>query len=471
MVTKSFKLNIIAASLAALLLSACGGSDNNTAEEPNPDGGDSHDDSGDGGDSHDHGTGDITIDSSGRLAVFNEDTSVTTIFDLKTGDLLDTFSSTHTENSLTASAGYRFAVVASRNNNHVEFIDSGLLIEDHGDHLHEYEYAPVRSDYTLNGPRPTHIVKNDDEMIIFYDGNAESGESASVQVLKDSDISGETSELPHIDYSVNMHGVAQSQDDGEYLLSTILRDAADSTSSGSLPDQVGVYHLHGTEYTQEQVLDVTCPDLHGAAQNDDYVAFGCSDGVLVTHEHDGTYESVKIENTDAVGSSRIGGLYGHDESESLIGVAAGTLIAVNPGVNTMEALEWQLADDVSAVSYAFSHEAEYFLVLDSAGYLNILNAHSHDGEAHWVLVDSIDISEEDVSTMPEGMKFSMTVAQNGDYVYVADPIAQHILQIDLETMSITRDYEIGFAAQALTWLGIPEEGHGDDDHDDSDHDH
>jgi len=431
--TKSFKLNMVAASLAALLLTACGGADTDIIEQ---DPIEVPDDGGDNGDEHDHGTGDISVDSSGRLAVFNEDTSVTSVFDIKTGDLLDTFSSTHTDNSLTASANYRFAVVASRNNDYVEFIDSGLLIEDHGDHLHEYEYAPVRSDYTLNGSSPTHIVKNDDEMIIFYDGNADAGVPASVQVLKDSDISGETSELPHIDYSVNMHGVAQSQDDGEYLLSTIRRDAADSTSSGTLPDQVGVYHLHGTEYEQEQILDVTCPDLHGAAQNDDYVVFGCSDGVLVSHEHDGEFEAVKITNVDEVGTSRIGSLYGHDESDSLIGVASGALFAINPAVSTMEKLEWQLADGVSAVSYSFSHGAEYFLVLDSEGYLNILNSHSHDGEAHWVLVDTIDISEEDISTMPEGMNFSMTVAQNGDYVYVADPIAQHILQIDLEEMSI-----------------------------------
>jgi hypothetical protein len=98
-------------------------------------------------------------------------------------------------------------------------------------------------------------------------------------------------------------------------------------------------------------------------------------------------------------------------------------------------------------------------VLDSAGYLNILNSHSHDGEAHWELVTSIDISEEDISTMPEGMSFSMTAAQNGDHVYVADPIAKHILQIDLATMTIEDDIEIGFSASAITWLGIAEEAH------------
>jgi hypothetical protein len=44
--------------------------------------------------------------------------------------------------------------------------------------------------------------------------------------------------------------------------------------------------------------------------------------------------------------------------------------------------------------------------------------------------------------MPEGDSFSMTVAQNGHYV--ADPIAQHVLHIDLETMTIEGDIEIDF---------------------------
>ena len=449
MMTTSFQLNMIAASIAALLLSGCGDAETNIIEKDPievPD---------------DHGHGDdYLIESLGRLAVLSANTNVATLLDLDNADVLDTFSLINDSNAITASAGFRFAIIASRNNDYVGFIDGGLWREDHVAHLHDYKQAPIMSDFELHGSRPTHIVKSDNKTAFFFDGNTETGTFASVQVVSDTDISGEISEIPTLNYSINMHGVAEPHDDD--LLSTIRRDDAQSTSSGTLPDQVAVYHLHDNEYEQEQVLTVTCPDLHGAAKNDGYVVFGCSDGVLVAHEHDGEYEAVKISNIEEVGSSRIGSLYGHEESDSFIGVAAGTLFAINSRVKTMEKLEWQLADGISAVSYTFSHEAEYFLVLDSAGYLNILSSHSHDGAAHWELVDSIDISEADTADMPEGMSYSMTVAQNGDYVYVADPIAQHILQIDLQTKTITRDYEIGFAPKALTWLGIAEEGHNHD---------
>jgi hypothetical protein len=64
--------------------------------------------------------------------------------------------------------------------------------------------------------------------------------------------------------------------------------------------------------------------------------------------------------------------------------------------------------------------------------------------------------------MPDDMSFSMTVAQNGQFAYVADPIAQHVLQIHIEDMEIEGDIELDFAPASITWLGIAEEA---DDHD------
>jgi len=454
---KSFQLNFIAASIAALFLSGCGDAETTIIEKAPIEVPDE--------DAHDHDDHDeYTIESQGRLAVLSAESNVTTLYDLDDGDLLDSYSLIHDSNVLTASADYRFAVIASRSNDYVGFIDSGLWREDHGEHLHDYKQAPAMSDFELNNSRPTHIIKNDGKMVVFYDGDAESGVSSSVQVLTDIDISEQTSELPHIDYSINMHGVAEPK--GDYLLSTVRRDDAESTSAAKvLPDQVGVFHLHDNEYKQEQLLDITCPDLHGAAQNEDYVVFGCSDSILVVHQHDDDYEAEKIANIADLDGLRISTLYGHEESASFIGIASdhsssnAILFSINPEEGEIEKLEWQPADGASPVSYAFSHEAENFLILDSAGYLNILSAHNHDGEIHWELEQSLDISEEDVSTMPEGMSFSLTVSQNGDYAYVADPIAKHILQIDLETITIKGDIEISFIPQSLIWLGIAEEEH------------
>jgi hypothetical protein len=459
--TGSRQFSLLAAAIATVLLAGCGDAETTIIEKDPievPDEG--------GDDGHNHGDDGYTIDSLGRLAVLSAESADVTVFDLDDGDSLDSFSLVHGSNALNVSADYRFAVIASRGQDYVGFIDGGLWREDHGDHLHDYKQGPVMSDFAMAGSRPTHVVKHDGQMAVFYDGDAEAGIPAAVQVVTDSDISNQTSVLPALDYNINMHGVAEPR--GEHLLATVRRDDAQSTSANKiLPDQVGVYHLHDGEYELEQVLETDCPDLHGAAQNHEYVVFGCSDGVLVAHQHDDEYEAAKIINIDGLDGLRIGTLYGHEESESFIGIASGhgggtaILVSVNPEENAMESLEWQ--PDASPVAYAFSYDGEHFLVLDNAGYLNILSAHEHDGHLHWELEGQVDITAEDVSTMPEGMSFSMTVAQNGQYVYVADPIAQHVLQIHLQDMEIEGDIELDFAPAAITWLGIAEEEH--------DHDH
>lgn len=464
-----FQLNIIAGALATLLLSACGDSESNITEKDPIKVEDDHGD-------HDD---EFLIESLGRLAVLSGESNSAAVLDLDDGDLLETFSLTHSNNSLTYSAGYRFAVVSSRANDYVGFIDSGLWRENHGAHLHDFQQAPVMSDYTLAGNSPTHIVKHDGQMVVFNDGNADAGTSASVQVISDVNISNETTELPTLEFSTNMHGVAKVH--GDYLFATLRRDDAETTSANSvLPDQVAVYHLHDNEYEQEAVLTENCPDLHGAAQNSEFVLFGCSDGILAVHQHDDEFEAEKVANIDDLGELRIGTIYGHEENDTFIGIAKEhdgsevTLVSINPEHGEMEALEWQPASDASPVSYAFSYEGEYFLVLDSKGMLNILepHTHEHDGEVetHWELANSVNVSTEDLSTMPEGLSLSMTVAQNGPYAYVADPIAKHILQVHLEDADVEGDIELSFAPKSLVWLGIAEEAHEHDHDEDEDED-
>jgi hypothetical protein len=50
----------------------------------------------------------------------------------------------------------------------------------------------------------------------------------------------------------------------------------------------------------------------------------------------------------------------------------------------------------------------------------------------------------------------MTVAQNGELVYVSDPIAQHIVKINLETVTVTHEIELDFIPASIAWLGIAE---------------
>lgn len=460
--TKSFQLNLLAAAIGSLLLTGCGDAETTIIEkEPIIE---SPTDSGNDGGSGD----DYTIDSMGRLAVLSADNTEAFIFDIDESDLLDTFALTYNASYLAASPDYRYALINSRSNDNISFIDSGIWREDHGEHLHDYKQGPAMSDYTLNGSRPTHIVNHDGQIAVFYDGNAEAGTNASVQVITDGDITNETLALPGIEYDINMHGVAEPR--GEHMLSTLRRDDAESTSNAKiLPDQIGVYHFHDGEYELEQTLDLTCPDLHGASQNHEFVAFGCSDGVLVAHQHNDAYGAEKIANIEGLSGMRVGSIYGHEASETFIGVASNhganaMLVMLSPQENEMEIIDWQPMEGAASTSYKFDFTGEKFLILDNLGYLTVLEPHEHDGHMEWEFSGRVDISEEDVSNMPEGMSFSMTVAQNDHYAYIADPIAQHVLQVHLVDMEIEGDIELNFAPAKLTWLGIAEALESDHDH-------
>ncbi len=188
---------------------------------------------------------------------------------------------------------------------------------------------------------------------------------------------------------------------------------------------------------------------------------------MVAHQHDAEFESVKIANIDGLNSMRIGTLYGHHDSDNFIGVASAhgggeaTLVAIDPQANEMELIDWENTADASPVSYAFSHNGEHFLILDDEGFLTTLHGHIEGDHVHWEVASRLDITEEDVAAMPEGESFSMTVAQNGHYVFVADPIAQHVLTVNLEEAAIEGDMELEFVPSGLVWLGI--EG-GEADH-------
>ncbi|WP_395338468.1 5-methyltetrahydrofolate--homocysteine methyltransferase [Ningiella sp. W23] len=451
-------LGILTIAVSAAFLTGCGDAETTIierdpiVEEPPSDGGS--------GSGNPPG-GDFLIESMGRLAVTSAQSNSISLIDLDDGAVLDSFTLSHEGSRLYASGSHRYAVITARSNDMVEFIDGGLWREDHVDHLHDYEQMPQMTDYVLTGSRPTHFVNELGQSAIFYDGDAEAGVPASVQVITDTDITNENSNPASLMYTVNMHGVAEPR--GEFLLSTIRRDDVESTSGNTiLPDQVGVFHLHDGEFELEQTLDVNCPDLHGAAQNHDAVLFGCGDGVLVAHEHDNAFEASKIENIDAIGSARVGSIYGHHDAEAFIGVASNRatgevfVLSLDAEANSMEMIDWQPEDGARPIAYSFTYDGEHALILDSLGFLTVLSGHVHAGVNEFEFEGRIDISEQDLSLMPEGQNFSMTVSQNGGYAFVSDPIAQHVVMVHIEDREIEGDFELDFVPASLTWLGIAE---------------
>lgn len=67
----------------------------------------------------------------------------------------------------------------------------------------------------------------------------------------------------------------------------------------------------------------------------------------------------------------------------------------------MDLIDWQPVESAKVVSRGFSFEAEQFLILDNQGYVTVLEPSQTDGVTQWVFAERLDITEQDIASMPE----------------------------------------------------------------------
>lgn len=437
------KLSLAALLIGASLLSACGDSTTNIVEkDPIPV-----------EDDHDHDHDDVS--AAGRLVISAKDSNLLSVYELSDGSLLDSFAVADIPSALAASPAHRYALAIQRTTDRVEFIDGGLYQEDHVDHLHDYQQDPELVSFVLSNSRPTHITASDSQLAVFFDGDAASSTPAAVAVITDADITTDSNGYPVLNYSVNMHGAAQPR--GDYLLSTV----RDANSATTLPDKVAVYEQHGDHYHEELVFDELCPGLHGSAQNEHFISFGCTDGVLLIEQAGTTFTASKLANTaDITGSMRIGTLVGNMHAGHFVGFAGTSAFAIDAHDAEMALIDWQATDGATLTGYGFADKGSKFVLLDSLGYLTILNYHGHEhegtGEAAFEFAAKVQLTTADVTAMPQGSRFELAISASDDKVYVINPIDRTLLTVDTADAEVVATKQLNFMPHKLVWLGIAE---------------
>lgn len=444
-------IRTVSLAVAAALLAACGGTEVTINEKDpivieNPD--------------HDHDE----VNANGRLVVTALDSAYVQVLELPAATELSSFLAQAIPSALYASADHRYAAVVQRTQDLVQFIDGGLWQENHVDHMHDYQAAPKLAAFELTQVRPTHFTASAGQLTVFFDGNSATGAAAGVAVLTDADIGSDAADYPQLSYQTHQHGAAQAR--GEYLLSSI----RDVNSSTSLPESVGLYEQHGDHYHLEHTFTETCPGLHGSAQNHDYIAFGCTDGVLLINQTDTEFVASKLLNTaDFTGSMRIGTLEGAQNAEHFIGLAGTTVFAIHPADNEMTLLDWQPGTATAISGYGFAEQGEKFLLLDNTGALTIFNYHGHEHDHVHTLaegdafeyVTKIALNTGSNTTLPEGSSFNLAISASDDKVYVSNPITRQVLTIDLHDGEVVAEQELNYVPGKMVWLGIatPAEDH------------
>lgn len=428
LLNKPVKLPSLVFALATL--TACGGGDTKIVErDPIPI-------------ENDHDDEPLT---QGRLLVAIKDQPKVDIWDIKDATLLEEYTLNEPASALYASPSYRYGFVIQRLANRVNVIDSGLSQEDHGDHKDDTIEAPRWLAFGTDKARPTHFTGTETQSAIFYDGNADTATPAQVGIFTEENI---TNNSPGnwLEYTAHMHGAAQAR--GDYLLSTI----RDPLTTSTLPDKVGLYKASNGVYNEQQVFIETCPGLHGSAQNETQIAFGCTDGVLVVTQTDDNFSAKKIHNPENItGTVRIGTVLGNKHNTGFVGIAAGQFFSIDTVNPTVSAITWLEAgtNDTTALAYGFANEGELFVILDNKGWITLLNTNN------WSISTRIQAITSNLSALPTGSRFELALTP-GHKIYVSDPIANQIKQIDLEEAKVTGSLQLTGTPAKIVWIGIAE---------------
>ena len=415
---------------------------------------------------------------------------------------------------VTSDGRYGFVLQRSRNvtlddhgieDNKIYIVDSGLAVEEHGDHFDPVTRAPSLLPYQLGHGgghageadfyNPVHFVTHHGLTAIFYDGIAgPSDDNPDLEeqngwavVYRNSDFEGSTEPpMPIFELEVDhySHGAVVPVDD-EHFIVTIAEPEG-------LPNGVEVYeaHEHGDHVDIERVADFSglCPRLHGEATWGPYVAFSClaGEGILVlTHDHEtGSFESTVVSYPGMYTSGGVAATtlhadeVGHDDVIFMVrygpnqqDFAKITEHDIEEGPDaTPDVLEMPWGSDVRHRGFAFEPvdgSAVRLLVQDADPdnyHLDVLELgdmdHDVEGEGHFVVLTATgDLHIYDL-TMESGEELVGTISGIvGDtsescpdvgcpslalapgFAYVSDPAEGKVYEVHLAEAHIERELD------------------------------
>lgn len=243
-----------------------------------------------------------------RLAVSDTEAGQVTILNLNDGSIAGTLTMSAPARLVATESG-RFAGAVQMDANRVDFIDSGLGLEEHGDHVDPVTTDPRLLDYSLMGTDvgsedPVHFVSHSGYVTIHFDGVWDDVAADHVPakniILPEEQLLRAAPEPALVLDSAPQHGVSVVTESGHLIMTEPSLDREVST----LPSGVAVRDMSTGSVLQTfngGDFQTSCWGLHGEAIVGSTVLFGCHQeldgGALVVSWSDATqqFESSKIE--------------------------------------------------------------------------------------------------------------------------------------------------------------------------------
>jgi hypothetical protein len=408
---------------------------------------------GGGGDTGTATDGESFIDTAGRLAVSEKDAKTVRMHDLDNANSVEaSYQVDHVPSALYGSPQGRYAVVAQRLQDQVQFIDGGIWQEDHTNHLHDYKQPSKALAWKLTGPRPTHYdLEAGQQAAFFMDGNAAASpvQNAGVRLFDDNAIAaGQLS--ASMDLGLPIHGVSEPV--GNKLL-TVSR-APDALNT--LPTHLDFYLRNGNSYSFSHQIKTRCDGMHGSFSSGRYTLVGCVDGMLMvrhtgtTTVDDGVKLATPLRVSTIAGHVRLPNHYIGIATEGATPQPVTTrFYAVDAAAGTVNDLipqGWNTGDVRRA--HGFDRTGQRFYILSNQGTLTVLQRQG----AGWITAAQIPAV---VPVMPSAAPWPVIVANGAkDQIYITDPVAQKMVVVSADTGAIVERQNLGYVPSGAAWLGI-----------------
>jgi hypothetical protein len=343
-----------------------------------------------------------------RLVVANAADRTLRVIDAETMETLGSFSMPGPIGTVAASASGRWVYAIHTDVNRVTIVDTGLRLEDHGDHKDLRESAPYVRGTVFPGQRPIDFWTNNGFATVHND------EDGTLAVFDEGRL-----EIA-LDYT-EIRGEGTGHNNAVVLGDTVLLSLA---SAG----RVTAYGINNAVKTRFE----GCMGTHGwTTRGTTLAASGCTDGVLVYRPTaDGVTASKIAEPADTPENVRVSTLISHPDSPVLIGNFGQGLAIIHPDRPTLQAVPLP----ANPVKFAFDHTGKQVIVLTFDGYVQGLDPET--GQTRWRVAAVTPVSITTGAPRP-----SLTVCE--EMAFVTDPPRGELVGIELSSASATKRLRLG----------------------------
>jgi zinc transport system substrate-binding protein len=351
-----------------------------------------------------------------RLLVTDAVDPIVRVIDVDDGEPLESFAIEAIARVYAGNSG-RFGYAVQGEGDIVQVIDSGLIAEEHGDHVDLVKGEPRLLPFALEGRLPVHFVPHGVHVAAFFD------DEGVAHVLDESTLSRAKPKVVQIDTGMPHHGVVLAFAERLLITTPELAEGAMRAS----PTGIAVFDEKGKD-TGERFGP--CPGLHGEAARADVVAFGCSDSVLLVFADGKDFRAERIDNpsSDLESAPRVGTLAAHADVKHFIGnFGPGALSKIDPKQGTIT----PVSVPSPYIQFTFDTRGEYVLLLTKDGKLHRLDVDTLESDK------SIAVTTAPTDDTGHGAKYPQ-LAVGTEHIYVTDPDESEVAVVELATFEIER---------------------------------